>query len=258
MKILADSKTPIVTIHMEDPQGVVGNKERDRFATWVITNDVSTIPYYQKVIKDSNKVIFCPSLSISESILSMKPKKYDMHNNITICGHAYPSRINFIQKLIKLLPKKVNLHAIGNGWQNLKEFSPQFTYIPTQDEISTMTYYQHTDIIVCLHRTENDIGGFPLMKPESVHRGYIEAYSGALVMIDDKRKQHSFGKDEVVFFSDPEDLKEKIDYYLAHPQKAQAMAKKAQRRAIRDFTFRSRITKIINCIRSERYNMRIH
>ncbi len=254
MQILTDSKTPIVTIHMEDPQGVITNKERDRFATWVVTNDVSTIPYYQKVIKDPNKVIFCPSLSINESILSMKPKKYDMHNNITICGHAYPSRINFVRKLLELLPKKVNLHAIGNGWEKLKDFGPQFTYIPTQDELSTMSYHRHTDIIVCLHRTEDDIGGFPLMKPESVHRGYIEAYSGALTMIDNNRQQHSFGENEVIFFSDPEDLREKINYYLAHPKEAQAMARKARRRATRDFTFRARMTKIINCIRSERYN----
>ncbi len=254
MKILVDSKTPIVTIHMEDPQGVITNKERDRFATWVVTNDVSTIPYYQKVIKDPNKVIFCPSLSISESILSMKTKKYDMHNNITICGHAYPSRINFVRKLLELLSKKVNLHAIGNGWEKLKDFGPQFTYIPTQDELSTMSYYRHTDIVVCLHRTEEDIGGFPLKKPESVHRGYIEAYSGALTMIDNNRQQHSFGENEVVFFSGPKDLKKKIDYYLANPKIAQAMARKARRRATRDFTFRARMTKIINCIRSERYN----
>ena len=263
MKALTETGIPMLTIHMEDPQGILGNKERDRLATWIVTNDVATIPYYQNIAKDPNKVLFCPSLSISEpNILSRMTNtaKYD----VIFCGHAYPSRVQFTREFTQRRPK-YSILLIGDGWHDEIGKLPQNDRIhilgneklyimPTLDELMTMALYRIAKIIVCLHRTANDVGGFPLMAPKSVHRGYIEAYSGSLVMIDDKRTQHSFGKDEVVFFSDPQDLRKKIDYYLAHPKEAQAMARKAQRRATRDFTFRARMTKIINCIRSERYN----
>lgn len=255
METLSGYRIPIITIHMEDPQAVLANKERDRFATWIVTNDTATISYYQKIIKDPKKILFCPNLSISETLFQINAKSVKIYD-IAFCGYPYPSRYEFVKSLLPMIADR-KIVLVGNGWDKLSKEFPSVKIYPTQNEITTFNIYRISKIIVCLHRTEEDIGGFPSMKPNSIHRGYIEAYSGALVMIDDKRKQHSFGPDEVVFFSSPEDLREKIKYYLAHPRKAKAMAKKAQMRAARDFTFRSRLTKILNCVRSERYCMRV-
>jgi len=251
MKRLASYKVPIVTIHMEDPQAVRINLGRDTFAKWVVTNDISTVPAYQKVV-DPKKVLFCPVLSISPNVFSTNgkwPKEYD----VAICGHAYPSRLKFMGEFLK---KKLDFKMIfvGDEWTKLGH---SVTTSPTQDEVTAMEIYHAVKIVVCLHRNADDLGGFPDALPQSIQRGYIEAYSGALVMIDSARKQHSFGENEVVFYNSPDDLRGKIAYYLAHPEKAKAFAVRAKTRAAKDFTFQSRLTKVLSCARSERYEMTI-
>lgn len=200
----------------------------------------------------NKRTLFCPSLSISREVLEVRTEpqpKYD----VALGGHAYPSRVEFIQNLLKLKPRFTML-LIGDGW---KKNGLEAETLATQTETETMKLYRSARIVVCLHRDESDLGGFPVMVPKSIHRGYIEAYSGRLVMIDRKRSEHSFGDGEVVFFDSPKDLKQKIEYYLAHYEEAKQMAMKAKARAERDFTFRARLTKILNCVRSERYNMEI-
>lgn len=256
MQKLASYNIPIITIHMEDPQAILANRERDRFAEWVVTNDIGAMSYYQNIV-NPDKVLFCPSLSVSpvsEDTRKGKylPFDYKQKYDIMFCGYAYESRKQFMEEFLKLKPK-CQILLVGDGWEQFHKIRNIET-LPTQGESDTTQLYRSAKIVFCLHRTEQDIGGFPIMPPQSIHRGYIEVYSGALVMIDDKRSQHSFGPDEVVFFSSPKDLKKQIDYYLLHPRKAKTMAKRAQARATRDFTFRARLTKILNCVRSERYN----
>lgn len=199
------------------------------------------------------KVLFCPSLSISENVLrtsDTSPGKYDY--DVIFIGYAYQSRIDWMARFLAgPIPFRVLL--VGDYWDKQKfDFKPDM--LPTQDEVATMKLCYSARIIVCLHRNEKEN---PKMPPRSVHRGYVEAYSGSLVMIDKRRPCHPFAEDEVVFFGSQEELREKIAYYLAHPDEATKMGRKAKRKAETMFTFRARLTKILNCLRSERYEMRI-
>ncbi len=207
----------------------------------------------EEPIQVDAKVLFCPSLSISENVLKTSdtsPDRYDY--DVIFIGYAYQSRINWMTKfLTKPLPFRILL--VGDCWDKQKfNFKPEI--LPTQDEVATMKLCHSARIIVCLHRNEKEN---PKMPPQSVHRGYVESYSGSLVMIDKKRPCHPFAEDEVVFFGSQEELKEKISYYLAHPDEAKRMGEKAKRKAERMFTFKARLTKILNCLRSERYEMKI-
>lgn len=266
MEKLAKLNTPIVTMHLEDPQIVTVNAERAKFASWVVSNDVAAIPYYGQII-DPKRILFCPSLSISEDVFNSKGRwkeKFD----VTFCGYAYDSRVDFMRSFLDG-PMKFKLLILGDDWVTKlgavdngryldklrKDNQIQFMY--AKGELNTMKIYRSSKIIVCTHRTHQDLGGFPAMPPKSVQRGYIEAYSGALVMIDAARPQISFGPNEIVRFVGPNDLKAKIKYYLAHPRERRTRAKKAQMRAKRDFTFTARLTKVLNCLRSERYGMKI-
>jgi len=246
MDRLASYKVPIVSIHMEDPQAIAANKTGAKFANWVVTNDMSTMATYKAIV--GGKALFCPSLSVSLPVFCTNnkwPKSYD----VVVCGHAYPSRLGFMNEFLRKMPG-LNIFFVGDGWESLEG---PVAHCPTQDEVTTMEIYHAAKLVVCLHRTHEDCGGFPDMAPQSIQRGYVEAFSGALVLIDSTRKQHSFGENEVVFYSSPDDLRGKIAYYLAHSSEAEAFAARAKARAARDFTFQSRLTKVINCVRSERY-----
>ncbi len=217
-----------------------------------IETDIPQIPVIEGEQIDV-KVLLCPSLSISEDILKTSdtsPGRYDY--DVIFIGYAYQSRINWMEKfLAESLPFRILL--VGDCWDKQKfNFKPNI--LPTQDEVATMKLCYSARIIVCLHRNERENIEMP---PQSVHRGYIEAYSGSLVMIDKLRSCYPFAEDEVVFFNSQKELKEKITYYLAHPDEAKKMGEKAKKKAERMFTFKTRLTKILNCLRSERYEMKI-
>ena len=250
-ELLASFKIPIMTFHLEDPQAIPAVESKLKFVDWVVANDKAAMDYY--LGQNYSRVLCCPSLSISEDLLKMKnPAREEREIDVTFCGVAYPSRKLFMEQF---LSTEINFRflLIGEGWE---EFSSRNVKILSiLDEVKTMDLYRKSRITFCLHRNEEDLGGFPKVHPRSIHRGYIEAFSGALVMIDDQRDQHSFYEDEVVFYFDSDDLREKIGYYLARPAERLKIAEKARKHAEKDFAFRTRFTRILNCFRSPRFKM---
>jgi spore maturation protein CgeB len=75
-------------------------------------------------------------------------------------------------------------------------------------------------------------------------------------MINDDRKYHNFNG-EVIFYFDAKDLLNKINYYMGHNAEREAIGKKAKTRALNDFTYRIRMTKFVNSVRSLRYGYEI-
>jgi spore maturation protein CgeB len=54
--------------------------------------------------------------------------------------------------------------------------------------------------------------------------------------------------EEIICYRDGEDLKEKVDYFLKHPQEREIIANKARLRAYRDHTYEKRMSSIISII----------
>ena len=238
----------VLTIHMEDPYALEANLERVRSLTsvcetWVCTNDTSTISYYQKVV--GNRIVVCPSLSVDHRIAF--PTHNENSYDIGIVGYAYPSRIPSVQKLVHALGNKFRIAIVGDGWDKYD--------IPcisgTVDPIVTMNFYSQCRSIVCLHRVHGDCSDGPV-GPRLVQRGYIEAYSGARVFIDQNRSDHAFEDNEVVWFNSIDELISKLGAYLSGPDDIEA-CQMGQLRALRDFTHRSRLSRVLNCVRSPRY-----
>lgn len=263
MEDLSKFNIPILTSHMEDPAAVKTNLERTNFAQWVVTNDISTFPLYRKqqceILGEgtANRVLFVPSLSINANRLSKKDydsveKKYD----VVICGYAYESRKEFLRSVIDKIDFK--LLVIGDGWC---DSGINVDFINTMPEEKTFKFYQQSRIIACVHRTNSDVGGnSDLLRPESLTRGFIEAYSGAMVIVDnDRRAIPPFAQNEIVIYdrNNPQDFIDKIHYYLEHGEERLAIAIRTKKRAEQEFTFKTRWTKILNCFRSERYGMEI-
>jgi spore maturation protein CgeB len=53
---------------------------------------------------------------------------------------------------------------------------------------------------------------------------------------------------EIVTFRTREELKEKVDYYLAHPKEREAIAERAYRRAHREHTYELRLTELLGAL----------
>lgn len=239
----------IIHFHIEDPQAFSQNSERAKTATYIFTNDISVQNEYEKII-GKGRVGYCPSISLNDISLKLRDN-VSKKNDVVFLGHPYESRIKFITELA---PKIKNIgygfSLIGEGW------SKKGIGCPCVDEVSeqkALELMEESKIVVLYNRRNSDLGGkLNSIKPKSTVRGYFECASGSLIMIDDDRKNHNFNGG-MVFYSNTDDLVEKIDYYMKNPTLMNEKAKTAKETALRDFTYRTRINSLMNAIRSKRY-----
>ena len=82
-------------------------------------------------------------------------------------------------------------------------------------------------------------------------RTFSLAGCGAFQLVDKREaiSLHFKIDEEIVCFSTIEELKEKIDYYLAHPEEREEIAKAAQERAYKEHTYAHRIEEMVEFIR---------
>ncbi len=238
----------ILSLHMEDPYALGANLERVRHMamlreTWVCTNDASTVPYYRKIVGDH--VIVCPSLSADDSVPS---EQTDRDIDVLLCGYAYPSRKKFVAELLPML-KGLRVQLVGDKWDDMTAILGDTAVMPTQPLSETYRLHARARAVVCLHRIHGDCSDGPV-EPETVNRGFMEGYSGARVFLDRYRSCHALDEDDVVWYEKPHDLAKSLRTYLAAPgESSNNFAEKCRRL----YTYRTRLVRIINCVRSPRY-----
>jgi anaerobic magnesium-protoporphyrin IX monomethyl ester cyclase len=242
-----NSRSKMVALLCEEPQATVWNMKYYNFFDRVVTNDINSYNYY-----DSKKFLYWNNLSISESlkkfVKSYSPKKeYDY----CLIGYAYSSRVKFMKELQELLPSKKSL-IIGDGWEKV---GISGKICKTMNEIETAKMAMKSRIIIIKHRDKDD-GGFSLLQPGSINRGYIEAaYKAALIIDNKERNFHCFDEGTYFSYHDAGECASKVNYILNNYNKCQDDIMLLHKIAIKHYTHKKRLLGILNCIvRSERYN----
>jgi hypothetical protein len=235
----------VLSLHMEDPYALGTNLDRVRniaasgVETWVCTNDYSTLPHYQNIV--GGRVMVCPTLGPDDQI-SVAPTERDI--DILICGYAYPSRKRFIAEL---LPQLAGFRTVfvGDGWafDNIEVHK-------TQPLDETYRMHARAHAVVCMHRVHGDCSD-GAVEPINVNRGAMEGFSGARVFLDRSRPLHDFDDNDVVWYDNPTDLATKLRAYLTGPADHAPTNFAAKCRL--NYTYRARIGRILNCVRSPRY-----
>ena len=247
IKALKKFSDEVVSFHIEDPQALGTNLERVKYFTYIFTNDKSVISRYEEIIGRGN-VGFCPSISVNSISLKFRDD-IDKKHDVIFYGYAYDSRIKFIQELYpKIRQLDVKFVAVGGNWQG-----KNVPYIDELSEQESIQIMEESKIVILHNRKNTDLGGDQRsILPVSVVRGYFECASNSVIMLDDDRLQHSF-KDEVVFYSDVDDLLKKVQHYLSSTNESKEIAIRAKKRALNDFTYIKRINYLVNAVRSKRF-----
>lgn len=240
------SESPrVLSVHMEDPSALNANMERIEamhracHETWVCTNDAATAEAYRKRVGDH--VIICPLLGAEDSL----PDEINRDIDVTLCGYPYPSRKALISALLPLIRNRRVL-LIGDGWNAYGDHVEAIGTVPAAEAHRLL---RRSRTAICSHRQFTDaFHGF--RPPQSVNRGFVEGYCGARTFVDRSRNDHPFDDGDVVWYDKPEDLAMALNAYLDGPRDwhADQFAEKC-----RAFTYRSRIERILNCLRSPRY-----
>lgn len=114
--------------------------------------------------------------------------------------------------------------------------------------------FNATDININLHSSHERDGVDPFgdfLNP----RTFELAASGVFQLVDKRSllgDAFEIGK-ELVTFESGADLKEKVAYYMAHPEERAAVARAGRERALRDHTYAHRIKQMLSVVYSSRY-----
>lgn len=77
---------------------------------------------------------------------------------------------------------------------------------------------------------------------------------GSFVLVDDQKDVRALFQDgkHLVFFKDPQDLREKICYYAAHDKERLAIAAEGQREVLKNHTYQQRFQQMLSIIEANR------
>ncbi|MCJ7580981.1 MAG: glycosyltransferase [Candidatus Aminicenantes bacterium] len=160
-------------------------------------------------------------------------------SDITFVGSYYPNRHEVFEKI-----NDFNLKLWGPGWNKLPPDSP---LRPLARDIQLTPedwgkIYCSSKIVVVIHYKNEKIPCY-----QASPKVYETLACKSFLLVDDQQDVKSLFEDgkHLVIFKDPRDLREKIDYYLSHPEERKQIALHGYQEAIQNHTYVHRIKRLI-------------
>ena len=251
----------VVTVHMEDPQAVIANGRFLGRADWMVSNDYAAMRHYRAKLVESGlterakRVLAWNSLGASPKFLAASSGWADAKRDVDVLvlGYAYPSRQAIVKAFVKDAPTSWKIVCVGDGWADAMR-GTRAQCEPTNGEDETARWCSRARAVLVTHRRQEDIGGFPIFPPESVHRGFLESAAGAVVLVDAVR---GFGAGGVEFvrYSDGRDAAKQAFALLKDAPRMESLAAKNGALCRGEMSMGARVRAILNSIRDERYNV---
>jgi spore maturation protein CgeB len=116
--------------------------------------------------------------------------------------------------------------------------------------------FNATDVNLNLHSSSERDGVDPsgdFVNP----RTFELAACGAFQLCDDRQllpELFEVGR-EIITFSSREDMKEKMEYYLAHPEERKVICERARARILKDHSYDRRMEQMLSIVYASRYEM---
>lgn len=255
----------VMFFHCEDPQAIVANLERAKYADFISSNDHAAIPLLETVVGRGN-VAYCPSISFNDLRLktrdNVKPK-YDL----TFVGYPYESRKKFIKDLFNQLKfSDLKICLMGDGWdkfilESMRDIlgNQNITTIVTQNEQQTLEIMEKSKIVLLRNRQHTDCGGCEnSIKPLSVVRGYFECASGSYIMLDNSRAHHCL-YNLLFLYNDVNDAVKTIKLLtdLHNTPENEIVKINSKKSALKKFTYRFRIKQLFDIFRNRKFYQEI-
>jgi spore maturation protein CgeB len=179
----------------------------------------------------------------------------EFQSRISLMGAGYPNRRVILEGLIsRWLPqsglKPGDFKIFGSGWDGWPEPFFQFLFEKgrrvTAEECALI--YAGTQVNLNIHSSVTN--GF---NPQSAFvnpRTFELAAAGAFQLTDSRPLlRELFTGEEVVSVSEPAELPEKIEYYLARPELREEIGRAARARVLAEHQYIHRLGRVIQCAR---------
>lgn len=251
---------------LDDPQEIGKTSAMGTLYDYVYTVESACVDVHKS--KGSFRAEFLP-LACDPKVHKSMDVEDKYKSDICFIGVPFPKRIDFFDSLADFL-KDYNVKIIGGGpnigssadpwlWKrklNRLDLLEKFIIDEVVHPQEAVKYYNGAKINLNIHRAAVDerfsATNADAIMPESVSgRTFELAGCAAFQLIDSDRKNFSthFIKDkEIVAFTDENDFKEKIRYYLSNNNERKAIALEGQKKAYKEHTYINRLKKIIDNI----------
>ena len=234
---------------VEDPYEIDDHHKIIEAYDYVFTNEKQAVAAYHPA---SPRVVsylpWCCNPCIHKD--SEVPSTY--HSDLCFVGMGFPHRVRILNAIAPAI-KDLNVKLIGD-WETWGSLHPALKdcVLPVVDDfLEVIKYYNGAKINLNIHRDPAD--------PPSGNRKQVGATSpndrvfalagcGAFQLVDDTRPDvadcFQVGR-EIITFTDPEDLAEKIHEYLGNDRLRRSIGRAAAKRARREHTYKHRLAHIL-------------
>ncbi|WP_379130903.1 glycosyltransferase [Paenibacillus sp. sgz500958] len=175
---------------------------------------------------------------------------------ISFIGSAYWNRVDFFRPI---MPELMQYNTIINGiwWDRLPEaplYGERIEIGKWMSPQETAAAYSGSKIVINLHRSHIDELGnnntlsIPAASPNP--RTFEIAATGTLQLCDARDDLSSFYKpgEEIETYTSPQEMMEKVRFYLTHEEERRAIALRALERTLQDHTYTKRLNQLLTVI----------
>ncbi len=238
---------------LDDPQEIDQSVRYASAYDWIFTSDRNAVPIHAAA--GGAAVRYLPTACAPEIFKESPRLEEAFASDILFLGSGFSERVEFLERCEPFL-SKYDLRLVGL-WENLSRTSRlrsrvvEGVCVP----VDAARYYQNAKIVLNLHRdgtgfsVGSNIRRVPTDSPNP--RCFEAAGCGSFVLSDDSRP--GLGRalkigEEIEVFSGVRDLREKIEYYLAHEDERGRIARAGRARVLREHTYRRRIASMLSAI----------
>lgn len=262
---LHDLKVKVAGWMVDDPYISNFSLKVGQYCDFVFTVEKNMLAAYKK---EAGKVAIFLPLGINPQIhKKISPVPAQFQSSISHIGFPFPGsyRVEIIKEVLReFIEEKITIIGAGFGhtWAEfLKGEVPApkikeavFDKWVGIDEFAR--YVNGTQIFLNIHRDDFELENFSYNRRKiaslsPAEKVFAVAGCGTFQIVDDRRPYlaefFEIGR-EIVTFSSFADLKEKIKFYLKHPDERQKIADRAYEKVHRQHTYDRRIKKILEVI----------
>jgi spore maturation protein CgeB len=220
---------------------------------YVFTQELSCLSYYKKL--GCAQVHYLP-LAVNTKVFHYQKEVVSKPIDVCFMGAGWNNRISLFDELAPYL-STINAIIVGSLWERLKNYhllfdKIRFGFLPPEESSRLIN---QSKIVINNHRAHDDSTLFSLnsnnLPGYSVNPRTFEISACCAFQLSDVRQElyryYEVGK-EIVTYSSPEDLFEKIKYYLVNEEERNRISQKAYMKTLKCHTYAQRIASLLKVI----------
>ncbi|WP_274649463.1 CgeB family protein [Paenibacillus humicola] len=223
----------------------------------VFTLELNCVEFYRRLGCES--VHYLP-LGVYQDEFRPRNPELNKRHDILFIGSAFWRRVEFFDQITDYLASR-DTHISGIWWERLKRYNRLKGKIALgrwMGPRETAGMYSGAKIVINMHRAPEDdtfnsnSAGITAVSPNP--RTFEVSACAALQLTDIRDDLASFYKpgSEIVTYSSPSDMVEKIEYYLTHEEERRRIAMQGMARTMREHTYDHRLRTMLSILFPDR------